>query len=557
MYFRKLYKLLIIALFVISAAQSGCKKYEPVPLEPITEDLVYDKMDINGYYADRALTNLYTFLPDGFNRVSNSFLDLASDDGVTSQYANDIELLSQGLQSPTKTVDDSFADNYLGINRANLFLSKIDVVPINDGIKKYWKAEARFIRAMVYFELIKRYGGIPLIGDQVLTISDNINIERSSYDKCVEYIVAECDAISGLLKKEPVTAVELGRITEGAALALKSRVLLYAASPLNNPANDLSKWQSAADAAKAVIDLNYYALHANFVTLFTTRSTKETILAFQRAKNSSLEKANSPVGYTTDLFTSSGLASPTQELVEAFPTINGKSIMEDIKSGGNLNGFDSSNPYANRDPRFNATIFYNGSNWLGRSVETFEGGLDKPGGALVQTRTGYYLRKFLPDLSTGSNYGSIDHNFIIFRYAETLLNYAEAINEASSGNTALAQAQLILLRKRAGIAAGAGSLYGLKPAMTQQEMREAIKLERRLELAFEEHRFWDVRRWKTAENDFNKTLHGVKITQSTPGVFTYQTIDVAPIVFKTRMYLYPIPFSELLSNRALTQNNGW
>lgn len=545
---------IFLAFLFTGVILNSCKKYETEPLELLTEDLVYDKMDVNGTYADRALTNLYTFLPMGFNRIDNSFLDAATDDAVSSEQSNNIEILSQALQSSSQPVDDNFANAYTGIYRANLFLSKIDVVPVTAATKQTWKSEARFIRAMLYFELVKRYGGVPLLGNSVFTLNDNISVPRHSFTECVQFIVAECDSINNTLKKEPVTAVETGRITQGASLTLKARTLLYAASPLNNPSNDPAKWQAAANAAKAVTDLNYYALNASFVTAFTTRSNnKEVILAFQQPTNTTLERALAPPGYQ-NLNNSSGLISPTEDLVAVFPMLTGLAITDPSS------GYNAANPYINRDPRFNATIFYNGSLWLGRQVETFEGGRDKPGGIQTQTKTGYYLRKFLPDLSNASNYSVQDHNFIIFRYTETLLNYAEAVNEMANvaANRTIAYAQLTALRKRAGITAGTNALYGLKANMTQAEMRDAIRLERRIELAFEEHRFWDVRRWKTAEVDFNKILKGVSITKSGTGAFSYKIINVAPIRFiAPKMYLYPIPFAELVKNKNLTQNPGW
>lgn len=549
-------------LLLLSAAHYGCTKTESLPLEAKTEDLIYDKMDVNGFYADQALTDLYTFLPKGFNRIDGSYLDAATDDAVTSQVASNIDLLSQALQSPTQVVDDAFASNYTGIYRANLFLSKIDQVPVTAAIKQYDKAEARFLRAMCYFELIKRYGGVPLLGDQVLNLNSNLALKRNTYAECVSYITSECDAIAPLLRTEAFIVTNsglLGHATTGCALALKARTLLYAASPLNNPGNDLSKWQAAADAAKAVVTLGSFTLDASFVAAFGNRADKEVILAFQQAKNKALEKAQAPVGYTNDLDNSAGTTSPTQELVDAFPTIKGIAITTDIKGGTNTTGYDAANPYANRDPRLGATVFYNGQQWLGRAVETFEGGKDKPGGSLVQTRTGYYLRKFLPDLSNATAYGTVDHNFIIFRYAEILLDYAEAINEAADAvaNRTTAYTQLTAIRKRAGLTAGTGSLYGLTANMTQAQMRDAVHLERRLELAFEEHRFWDERRWQTAGTDFNKTLHGVTITK-TGTTYSYQSKAVAPLKFLApKMYLYPIAYAELQADKALTQNPGW
>lgn len=564
--------LLCLAFAALTAFQSACRKQESVPLEGITEDLVFDKMDINGDYATEALTNLYTFLPNGFNRIDDAYLDAATDDAVSSKSRSNIEVLSKALQSPTQTIDGVYSDNYVCIRRANKFLSKIDVVPFretSEPTRQYFKAEARFIRAMCYFELIKRYGGVPLMGDHIFGYDDDLTFPRNSFDECVQYIVNECDAIKDSLRKEPLSATDVGRISEGAAMALKARTLLYAASPLNNPGNDPAKWQSAADAALAVINLNVYALNnannttagGSFVGAFISRSDKEVILAFQRDKNKLLERSQAPVGYTNDVDPSNGLTSPTQDLVNAFPTINGKPITTDIYNATtNKTGYNAADPYTNRDPRLKATVFYNGQLWLGRPVETFEGGKDKPNTGIVQTRTGYYLRKFLPDLSSGTSYALQDHNFIIFRYAEILLDYAEAINEAADAqvNRTAAYTQLIALRKRAGITAGTGSLYGLTANMTQAQMRDAIRLERRLELAFEEHRFWDLRRWKVAETALNTTLHGVTITKASDGTFTYQQNTVGTVTFiAPRMYLYPIPFSELQADPALIQNPGW
>lgn len=542
------YKLYIIVAVTGVAILVSCKKYEEAPLDVVTEDLVYDKMDKNAFYADQVLNNLYSYLPNGFNRLDGSFLDAATDDAVSSEGANDIEILATGRQSATSTIDQVWDKYYEAIRKANLFLSKIDGVPVEKQTLGYWKAEARFLRVLYYFELVKRYGGVPLAGNKVFTLNDNLAIPRASYDECVQYIVSECDTTSQLLRKDPLSDVDLGRITQGAALALKCRMLLYAASPVNNPSNDAAKWQKAFDAAKSVVALNAYSLHSNFITLFVTRKNAEVILAYQRAKDQSVERNNAPVGFS-GTNGSSGLTSPTQELVDAFVMNNGRAITEPTS------GYNAANPYANRDPRFNTTIFYNNSRWLNRNVETFDGGLDRPGGNIIQTRTGYYLRKYMADFSTTTAYSNQDHNFIIFRYAEILLNYAEAANEL--GQTAIALEQLKAIRQRAGITAGTGSLYGLKGNMSQAEMREAIQLERRLEMAFEEQRYWDVRRWKKGEQLFNKMLHGVQIIK-TGTTFTYTIKEVAQLSFiAPKMYLYPLPYSETLKNTALVQNPGW
>jgi hypothetical protein len=203
-------------------------------------------------------------------------------------------------------------------------------------------------------------------------------------------------------------------------------------------------------------------------------------------------------------------------------------------------------------------VFVNGNRWVNRNVETFTGGRDRPGGTPIQTKTGYYARKFMGyfdnPASTFTAYSAQSHNFIIFRLAEMYLNYAEALNEL--GRTSEAYAPLIELRKRAKITAGTGSLYGLKAAMTKDEMRRVIQNERRIELAFEEHRFYDVRRWKLADTIFNTKLHGIRITR-TGTALSYAVEEVGAITFTDRLYKMPIPYSEISKNKNLLQNQGW
>jgi hypothetical protein len=219
-------------------------------------------------------------------------------------------------------------------------------------------------------------------------------------------------------------------------------------------------------------------------------------------------------------------------------------------------GYSASAPYTNRDPRLDVTVFRNGYTWLARGVETFEGGLDKPNSSAiaVQTRTGYYLRKFLGNFPTGSTYSNQSHNFPIFRYVEIILNYAEALNEMNRVENAVTE--IIAIRKRAGITAGTNSRYGIKTGITQAEMRDLIRNERRIELSFEEHRFWDIRRWKTAAADLSGPLYGMKITR-TGTTFTYERVQVSSMLFENKLYHMPLPYDETLKNRALIQNEGW
>jgi starch-binding outer membrane protein, SusD/RagB family len=531
----------------VALLASCSKSLEKEPLERITDDLAFDQIDKNADYAKQFLYGTYLQLPDGYNRLSGAFLESGTDDAVHAQDGNAIESFRNGRITALNIVDNAWSRNYTGIRRVNIFLSKIDRVPTTDALKTQWKAEARFLRAYFYFELVKRWRGVPLLGDKVFGLEDDLNLHRSSVVECIDYILSELNDIKEKLLPEVVADKDLGRANKGAALALRSRVLLYAASPLLNPANDLQKWTDAANAAKEVMQLNVYTLSSDFVGLFNATKNAEIIFMLEKAQNQSVETNNGPVGYTLG----SGLTSPSQNLVDAFLMKNGMRIQE---TGS---GYDPANPYTNRDARLDATILYNGKKWLNRPVETFEGGLDKPGGSRIQTKTGYYLRKFMGKFESSANYSNQNHHIILFRYAEILLNYAEALNEASGPVTEVYTA-LTALRKRAGITAGLGNLYGLPAAATQEEMREIIRNERRIELAFEEHHFWDIRRWKTAEAVMNAPVKGMIIQKNTNGTFTYTVTDVVPSVFDaSRMYWYPIPFSEMQTNPNMTQNPGW
>lgn len=546
----QLHKYSIGTFLLLSLVFTACKKYEQYPVQFNTPNYVYDSLDANGDNARKVVNNLYSYLPDGFNRISNVVLGAATDDAVASNNYNDIEILSKSrLNAVADNPDGYWYPAYQAIRRVNLFLAQVGAVPLDPLQKQYWRAEARFIRAICYFEMTKRYGGVPLVGDRLFSKNERINVPRNSYEDCTDYIVRELDDIYDSLRPDPPSSADLGRITQGADMALKSRVLLYAASPLNNPANDLSKWKNAADAAKTVIDLGKFGLVDSYISVFTTRQNKEIILAKLRDRDQSLERNNAPVGYG-EPNQSNGRVSPTQELADAFPMKSGLAILDPAS------GYDPDDPYTERDPRFYATLFYNGAIWLGRPVETFDGGRDKPDMVQLQTRTGYYMRKFSADFSTANAYSNQDHNFPILRYAEVLLNYAEAENEL--GQTDLAYAQLKALRKRAGIEAGDNGLYGLMPGMNMEQMRQAIHLERRIEMAFEEQRYWDVRRWKVADEIFNKTLHGMKITKNEDNHLTYKVVPVQPIIFtKPKMYLYPIPYEEVAGNPGVVQNPGW
>ncbi|MEJ5963854.1 RagB/SusD family nutrient uptake outer membrane protein [Pedobacter immunditicola] len=568
----KMKKLYILA--ILSIAFAACSKVEDGPLERITEDYAFDSKDPRGVNAEQFLNDVYRTLPDGFNRIDGDFLDAATDDAIPSQVGTEIERFTKGLLSTSNNPDDAWSKNYEGIRKVNLFLQKIDIVPIDVNLKATRKAEARFLRAMFYFELLKRYGGIPLVGDEVLSAVNQQNFKRNSFEESINYIVNECNALETLVMTDPLSASDYGRVSKGVVLSLKARTLLYAASPLYNGGNvgasaeqkqlqgyaafDKERWNKAALAAKVVMDMKpLFTLltAANYAKndVFLLRRNTEVIFAYLTANHKDLETSNGPVGYGYPNL-ANGNTNPTQNLVDAFPGANGRPITETASL------YNPQNPYTNRDPRLKNTVLYNGSQWLSRPLETFEGGLDKPGKTTRQTRTGYYLRKFLGNAETLTQYGNSPHNFPIFRYSDMMLSYAEAMNEyLDAPNTSVYQV-LYDLRLRAGIARGTvtGYAHGLKTVMTKAEMQQAIRNERRIELAFEEHRFWDLRRWKIAHSTLNKSLEGIKITKNANGELTYARENVATIGFTDpKMYFYPIPNTEILKNTNLVQNTGW
>lgn len=577
---KNFYSIISLGFGLLMVTANSCRKYEEQPKDWFAQDLAFDAADKNGIVAGYILNNIYTYIPDGFTRISGDFLDAATDDALPSTYNRPVEYFTRGTVTAQTNPEENtgngtnltfYGNCYYGIRRANTFLANIGQVPVAALTKQYWITEARFLRAYFYWELLKRYGGVPLLGDKVYGLDDNINLPRNTFADVVNYIVSECDAIKPNMRTDPVSTSDFGRVSKGAAVALKCRVLLYAASPLYNgggfetdatkkaltgyPTADPARWQAVINACTEFQALGYYALVSTgtpnaFTSVFTTKMSTEIIFAKQSANTIGLENGQSPVGFIASNTKSQGLTSPTQNLVDAFPMLSGANITD---AGS---GYSAATPYANRDPRLTATVFFNGTSWLGRAVQLYEGGADKPNNTAispVQTRTGYYLRKFLGNFTTGNTYSNTSHNFPIFRYAEIILNYAEALNE--TGQTEAAVQQVILIRRRAGLTIGANSRYGIPAGISQANLRTLIMNERRIEFAFEEQRFWDIRRWKTAPQVMTQPLTGVSITNAaTP---TFQAINVLTPVWKDRLYHMPIPFDEILKNPALIQNEGW
>ena len=431
----------------------------------------------------------------------------------------------------------------------NTFFEHIDAVQGDAVLKKRLIGEMKFIRAWCYFDLVSRNGGVPLITKTYNLSDDNYLAARNTYDECMNLVVKELDEAIDELPLS-FSGAEIGRVTRGAALSLKSRALLYAASPLNNPGNDRSKWVDAAKAAKAVIDLGAYSLYqgADYKQIFLEKFNTEVILSFNinatqnpsGVYESMLNVIIGPNGYH-------GWSSytPSQTLVDQFPMKNGLQISD---SGSQ---YDPAHPYENRDPRFYADILYNGADFRGRSYESFIGGFDSPQSSIENwnaSLTGYNWRKYSNDeLPIDENIG-IDQNWIIFRYSEIYLNYAEAAY--GTGNEARAGEYLNLVRAKLSVK--------MPPVLSSgAALLKAIQLERQIELCFEGHRFFDVRRWKIAMQTENQPLRGVHIQKNPNGVFSYSYFILQNRKFYEQNYLCPIPKYELDKNKELTQNPNY
>jgi hypothetical protein len=408
-----------------------------------------------------------------------------------------------------------------------------------------------------------------------LTVEEALNVEQATFEQVVDFIVSECDAVAAVLPLDyPASTVlnETGRATKGAALALKARMLLYAASPLHNPTGDLVLWQKAASAAKEVMDLGKYTLPGSYSDNFTMLAagpTTELIMERRVAASSDFERRNFPIG-----FENGGTGTcPTQNLVDAYDMRNTGLPITTI-TNILTQDYNPLRPYNNRDARLAATVLLNGAGFQGVKIQSFNGGAN--GLPLINaTKTGYYLKKhLLPDVyiqaqpPTGA-LRTKEHNWILFRYAEVLLNYAEAMNEAygpetpplGGGRTALDAVNEVRLRANPTITSALPSSrveFRFPTGMTKVAFRAKLRNERRVELAFEDHRFWDIRRWNIGNE--TKEIYAMKIKSApeSPFAFTYEKVLLETRVFEDRMNLYPIPQSEIFkSNGKLKQNTGW
>lgn len=440
---------------------------------------------------------------------------------------------------------------YHAIRKTNMFLNKVDESAADNDLKSSLKGQVKFLRAMQYFKMIKRYGGIPIIAEPQ-DLTDDLLVQRQTADSSFKFVINELqEAINLLPETYGDRSIDVGKANKWSARAYLGRVLLFWASPLYNPNGDVTRWERAAAVSKEVIDSEVYALHDNFRRIMLDKNNEEEIFSVQYQKPYREHGWDSWHQPDSQSKNSAVARSPVQEFVDAFEMSNGKSI-EDPSSG-----YDPAHPFENRDPRFYATLILNGSTFMGNTINMSVNSptKDRIGGPYA-TLTGYLMRKGTDESNMDyfGNTGS-DQNWIELRFAEVLLNYAEARNEALEAPGQNIYDAIERVRARAGL-----DPYQLPAGLTKEQMRDKIRHERYIELAFEQKRYWDLRRWKTAVQRLDgQTFHAMHMTKHEDGSYTYEVKPIiqGPYIFEEHMYFMPIPQREIEKNPNLEQNPGW
>lgn len=591
-------KSIIISAIAATVFFSGCKDYlDQVPNDRITIEEVFQKKAPTEQY----LANVYSYVPD-IARIWEGYPWVGTSDELDvtwtkyAPYAFNLGNISAG-----NVLFDNWGNLYAGIRAGTYFINHIDgnaeILALNgQQLIDQYKAEARFLRAYYYFLVLQQYGPLVIIGDKELpadATANDMQIPRSPIDDCVNYIAAELDAAAAVLPLRPmsngeVSDNEYGRATKGMALAVKSRLLLYAASPQYNgntdyasfvnkegvplipQAYDKEKWKRAADAAKAVIDLGIYNLYTD-PSGDPVKSLQGTFTQAWNTEQIFVRKSNDLTGWDVHSMPRSaggwcGLA-PTQEMVDAFFMNDGLSIQESSKykevGFTDTLGVPVFNMYMNREPRFYTTITYHNSRFQGGNmsgagfISFFVSGPNgKNGHPTDYSKTGYLNRKNVApqtNIGSGGTGQRLTRPLALIRLAEIYLNYAEALNEYEPTNADVAK-YINLIRKRAGIPQYGEGTNPLPVPASQADMRAKIRAERRVELAFESHRWFDIRRWKIAPQVMG-VLHGMNVNKD--GNDFFARVEATTHLFRPAIYWFPISQYEMDRGKLLLQNPGW
>ena len=574
-------KYMILMLVAASVALVSCEDLfgDFLDKQPSNE-LTYKEVFALWSNAEKFHYDTYNFLRHGARRINLSWLDAASDLAHTSYTAGgtrvSFNIGNYYADVGAAELAETWEHYYRGIRKCNMLLQNIDTVPraadlseeTHEREKMNFKSEARFLRAYFYWELFLRYGPVQIIervldpdGDLVGDLADRP--DAAEFFAFVMRELAECEA--GLMDKPDVATQDnlVGRVCKPVAAALRSRVALYMASPRHG----LSTWQAAADSAYHFISKygGAYGLQSDYAGAILTvvhQGNREVIFWRNDGRVGwSAIADDSPVGEGGN-----GGLCPSQNLVDMYDMANGLSPFANYDATGApvydangnptvdaASGYDEARPHEGRDPRFYATVLHHDAAWNGARIDVRRGGRDNPVGNANATPTGYYAKKYIPEnILSYDHSGSAYRNWIIIRYAEILLNYAEALNEAQGPVEEVFNA-LQTLRDRAGIA---GRLADRADLYSREAMRAFIHKERTVELAFEEHRWWDVRRWNVAEEALARPIYGLDVSEEAGGGRAYARKIVQRRVFLPKMYLYPIPETETWKT-GIENNQGW
>lgn len=574
-------------LFIFIAGLTVSCDLDPTAVNTFDDEATWSFPD----YAEGVLMNAYANIPQRVTNYNDNFLDVATDNAVTNSYGTGIYEVAVGGISPTlnpvgrwNTAYDQFRNIHLFLDRGlgeNITYNLTDSVADAE-YRSRLKGEAYFLRAYWGFQLLQEYGGKAnngkALGYPITTrtptdeeLNNPQNTTRNTYLECVQQISDDLDTAMVYLPvrysgSSTITGVSgLGRGDDQIALALKSRLMLYAASPAYQDDSVTSldgmgsftvldegfynaRWIMAAQAAQEALDIigNVPGLKESD---FNPNNTPGEYIWRKYHNDRVLENQNFP---PVDF--GNGNTSPSQNLVDAFPAQNGFPIT-DARSN-----YDPADPYANRDPRFYLNIMYNGRDFLGDPLETFEGGVDSRAESPNATRTGYYLRKWLAlqDLLNRQNPSTAHHYHALIRRTEVLLNFAEASNEAwgpSAVGPGMSMSALDAIKKVRSNAGISDATYVEEvAAMGKADFRTLLQNERRIELAFENHRFFDMRRWFLP---LDTQVQGIKITEQQDGSLNYEKYNVEERGFKDlRDYYLPLPYEEQIKS-DLINNMGW
>lgn len=534
----------------------------------------------------------YNFLLHGANRINNSWLDAATDLAEssigTSGTRTSFNIGNYYGGGGAAELTSVWESRYRGIRKCNITINTLEAenadklrpadlsVELFQTRKANFIAEARFLRAYFYWELFLRYGPVPMVTTELDPNGDLMTgyTERPDLKTFMDFLFKEVKECEAGLKTYAETSDETyaGEVNQPTARALYVRMMLYMASPRFSAQSGIT-WQQAADAAK-----DFLADYGDNYRLETR--TNGGVAAYNNAwlLNSYADKNPEVIFFRNDVAIGwSGISTdipvgeggqgglcPSQNLVDMYDMEDGSAPFTQYDATGapvyvngkpTVNaesGYTDQNMWKNRDPRFAASVLYQGSEWNGRSINVIYGQSDNPIGNQNVTPTGYYVRKYIPETILSSNHsGTAKRLWRIFTYSEILLSYAEALNEADyAGNKALVCNLLDQIRHRGGII---GNVANRADLNSQTAMRNFIHKERTIELAFEEHRWWDVRRWNVAGEALGRDIYGIDVAAD--GTITRKVAQQRK--WQDKFYLYPIPEAEVWKIGQDFQNEGW